>query len=159
LFLDKETYKKIHISVQELKEKIDKGEDFILLDVREPQEYEFSRIKEKEAMLIPLMKLPSIIDKLPKDKPIYVLCRSGNRSLQATLWLLEHGFKNVKKASCPNFIANIFALAPLWLAMLWSAPFSTRIFPNSGFESMIASMRGVQPTASTKSMFAPLSMR
>ncbi len=96
MFLDRDTYKKIHISVQELKEKIDKGEDFILLDVREPQEYNFSRIREKEAMLVPLMRLPSIADKLPKDKPIYVICRSGNRSLQATLWLLEKGFKNVK---------------------------------------------------------------
>ena len=96
MFLDKETYDKIHISVKELKEKIDKGEDFILLDVREPQEYNFARIKEKDAMLVPLMKLPSVIDKLPKDKPIYVLCRSGNRSLQATMWLLQKGFKNVK---------------------------------------------------------------
>ncbi len=96
MFLDRDTYKKIHISVNELKEKIDSGEDFILLDVREPQEYEFSRIREKEAMLIPLMKLPTVLDKLPKDKPIYIICRSGNRSLQATLWLMEKGFKNVK---------------------------------------------------------------
>jgi len=96
MFLDKETYGKIHISVQELKEKIDKEEDFLLLDVREPQEYEFSRIREKEAILIPLMRLPSVIGKLPKDKPIYVICRSGNRSLQATLWLIEHGYDNVK---------------------------------------------------------------
>jgi len=96
LFLSRDVYNKIHISVQELKEKIDNGEDFILLDVREPQEYRFSRIKEKDAMLVPLMKLPTIIDKLPKDKPIYVICRSGNRSLQATLWLMEHGYKNVK---------------------------------------------------------------
>ena len=96
MFLDRDTYNKIHISVQELKDKIDKGEDFVLLDVREPQEYNFSRIKEKEAMLVPLMKLPSVVNQLPKDKPIYVLCRSGNRSLQATLWLLEHGFDNVK---------------------------------------------------------------
>ena len=96
MFLDRDTYKKIHITVQELKEKIDNNEDFILLDVREPQEYQFSRIKEKEAMLVPLMRLPSVIFKLPKDKPIYVLCRSGNRSLQATLWLMENGFNNVK---------------------------------------------------------------
>ncbi|WP_456402463.1 rhodanese-like domain-containing protein [Persephonella sp.] len=96
MFLDKDTYKKINISVQELKEKIDRGEDFILLDVREPAEYEFSRIREKDAFLIPLMKLPTVIDTLPKDKPIYIICRSGNRSLQATLWLMEKGFKNVK---------------------------------------------------------------
>ncbi len=96
MFLDRETYEKIHISPKEVKEKIDKGEDFILLDVREPQEYNFSRIKEKEAMLVPLMQLPAVMDKLPKDKPIYVLCRSGNRSLQATLWLRQKGFENVK---------------------------------------------------------------
>ncbi|HHG75409.1 MAG TPA: sulfurtransferase [Persephonella sp.] len=96
MFLSRDVYNKIHISVQELKEKIDNGEDFILLDVREPQEYQFSRIKEKDALLVPLMKLPSVIGKLPKDKPIYVICRSGNRSLQATLWLMEHGYENVK---------------------------------------------------------------
>ncbi len=96
MFLDQETYKKINISVQELKEKIDKGEDFILLDVREPNEYQYSRIKEKEAMLVPLMSLPKVLDKLPKDKDIYVICRSGNRSLQATLWLRGRGFENVK---------------------------------------------------------------
>jgi rhodanese-related sulfurtransferase len=96
VFLDRDTYNKIHISVHDLKEKIDKGEDFILLDVREPYEYNYARIREKEAMLVPLMKLPAIVDKLPKDKPIYVICRSGNRSLQATLWLMEKGFKNVK---------------------------------------------------------------
>jgi adenylyltransferase/sulfurtransferase len=96
MYLDRETYKKIHISVKELKEKIDKGEDFILLDVREPQEYAFSRIKEKDAMLVPLMSLPKVINSLPKDKDIYVFCRSGNRSLQATLWLLQNGFTRVK---------------------------------------------------------------
>lgn len=96
MFLDKETYKKIHISVKELKEKIDKGEDFILLDVREPQEYQFSRIREKDAMLVPLMSLPRVLNSLPKDKDIYIFCRSGNRSLQATLWLLQNGFDRVK---------------------------------------------------------------
>lgn len=96
MFFGSGTNNDINISVRELKEKIDKGEDFILLDVREPQEYNFSRIKEKDAMLVPLMRLPTVLDKLPKDKPIYVLCRSGNRSLQATIWLLQKGYKNVK---------------------------------------------------------------
>jgi len=105
MFIDQETYKKINISVHELKEKIDKGEDFLLLDVREPNEYRFSRkpneyrfsrIKEKDALLVPMMSLPQFLDKLPKDKDIYIICRSGNRSLQATLWLMNKGFKNVK---------------------------------------------------------------
>jgi hypothetical protein len=54
MYLDKETYKKIHISVKELKEKIDKGEDFILLDVREPQEYAFQELKRKMQCLFHL---------------------------------------------------------------------------------------------------------
>ncbi len=88
--------KDLNISVQELKEKIDKGEDFILLDVREPHEYKFSRVKEKEAMLVPMMMLPKAIKELPKDKDIYVICRSGSRSLQATMWMKEQGFEKVK---------------------------------------------------------------
>jgi len=96
MFFDRETMEKLNISVQELKEKIDKGEDFILLDVREPHEYQFSRIKEKEAMVVPMMQLPRVINQLPKDKDIYIICRSGSRSMQATLWLNQQGFENVK---------------------------------------------------------------
>ncbi|NPA58196.1 MAG: sulfurtransferase [Aquificae bacterium] len=96
MFLDRETYDRIHVSVEELKEKIDKGEDFVLLDVREPEEYEFSRIKEKEALVVPLRELASRMEELPKDKPIFVFCRSGSRSLHATLMLLKNGFKEVK---------------------------------------------------------------
>ena len=88
--------KDLNISVRELKEKIDKKEDFILLDVREPNEYRFSKIKEKEAVLVPMMMLPKAVKELPKDKDIYIICRSGSRSLQAAIWMKERGFKKVK---------------------------------------------------------------
>lgn len=65
-----------------------------LLDVREPSEYQESRIEG--ATLIPLGDLPNRLSELPKDRPIVVYCRSGHRSGMATSYLIENGFKNVE---------------------------------------------------------------
>lgn len=63
-----------------------------LLDVRQPDEYEAQRIDE--ATLIPLGLLPARVQELEqhKDKKIYVICRSGGRSAQATGFLQQHGY-------------------------------------------------------------------
>lgn len=60
------------------------------LDVREPNEYAAGHIAE--AQLIPLGQLASRVSELPKDKTIVAVCRSGNRSGQATQYLLQQGF-------------------------------------------------------------------
>lgn len=80
------------ITVQELKEKIDKGEDFQLIDVREDFEYETSNLG---GQLIPLGGILIEAEKINKDKPVVVMCRSGKRSAAAIMQLEQRGFTNL----------------------------------------------------------------
>ena len=80
------------ISVQELKEKIDKGEDFQLIDVREDFEYETSNLGGE---LIPLGGILIETDKIAKDKDVVIMCRSGKRSAMAVQQLEAQGFTNL----------------------------------------------------------------
>ncbi|HVW13615.1 MAG TPA: rhodanese-like domain-containing protein [Mucilaginibacter sp.] len=72
------------ISVQELKEMMDNHEDFQLIDVREDFEYEMSNL---DGELIPLGGILIEVDKIAKDKPVVVMCRSGRRSAAAIMQL------------------------------------------------------------------------
>lgn len=82
------------ITVQELKSKLDEKADFVLIDVREDYEHEEFNIGGE---LIPLDEMVDKLDHINthKDKEIVLYCRSGNRSMQATLWLEELGFEKV----------------------------------------------------------------
>jgi rhodanese-related sulfurtransferase len=80
------------ITVQELKDKIDNGDDFQLIDVREDFEYETSNIG---GVLIPLGGILIETDKISKDKPVVVMCRSGKRSAAAIMQLEQRGFTNL----------------------------------------------------------------
>jgi rhodanese-related sulfurtransferase len=80
------------ISVQELKEKQDKGEDFQLIDVREDFEYEMSNLG---GLSIPLGGILIESEKIDKDKPVVVMCRSGKRSAAAIMQLEQQGFTNL----------------------------------------------------------------
>ena len=62
----------------------------LLIDVREPDEHAVARIEG--ARLIPLRTLPEVMDKLPKDRQIYVHCRTGIRSARAVQLLQKNGF-------------------------------------------------------------------
>jgi rhodanese-related sulfurtransferase len=82
------------ISVEDLKKKMDRGETFQLIDVREPDEHAQFNIG---GVLVPLGKIQSMqIEDLEdfKDEEIILYCRSGNRSGQACLILDMLGFKN-----------------------------------------------------------------
>ena len=81
------------VSVQELKEKKENGEDFQLIDVREDFEYEMSNLG---GTLIPLGGILIETEKIDKSKPVVVMCRSGKRSVDAALVLESAGFTNVK---------------------------------------------------------------
>ena len=70
---------------------VDTLENPFLLDVREPDETARGIIEG--AHLIPLSQIPVQIDQLPKDKEIYVICRSGNRSSRACSFLSDRGFQ------------------------------------------------------------------
>jgi rhodanese-related sulfurtransferase len=80
------------ISVQELKEKLDSGEDFQLIDVREDFEYETSNIG---GQLIPLGGILIEADKIDKNKQVVVMCRSGKRSAAAIMQLEQQGYTNL----------------------------------------------------------------
>jgi len=62
------------ITVQELKAKMDKGEDIVIIDVRTGREYEESKIKMKGAIRIPIVQLENRINELPRDKEIITYC-------------------------------------------------------------------------------------
>lgn len=83
------------ITCHELKERMDKGEKLNIIDVREPYEYEEYNIG---AQLIPLGEIPSKLDELSnlKDEEVIVHCRSGARSGNAKLFMIESGFTNVR---------------------------------------------------------------
>ena len=81
------------ITVTELKEWRDSGKDFQLVDVREPNEFEVANL---EGELIPLSTVSDNADKIAKDKPVVVHCRSGKRSANAIAVLqMDHDFDNL----------------------------------------------------------------
>ncbi|WP_313433087.1 sulfurtransferase TusA family protein [Siminovitchia terrae] len=77
----------------ELQKKIESNESIIVLDVREAAEYAFNHIPE--AISIPLGELDERADELQKEKEIFVVCRTGNRSDMAAQKLKEKGFDKV----------------------------------------------------------------
>lgn len=64
-------------TVEELKQMMDSGVDFQLVDVREPHEFEICNLN---GLLIPMNEVPDNIDKIEKEKPVVIHCRSGARS-------------------------------------------------------------------------------
>jgi rhodanese-related sulfurtransferase len=84
------------ISPQEVKAKMDRGDDFILLDVRSPAEYEAVRIEDPRVRLIPLGRLRPSLDDLPRDKEIIPFCKISLRGYEAYRILKGAGFTNVR---------------------------------------------------------------
>ncbi len=74
-------------------EQIRNRDDVVILDVREDWEYQEGHIPG--AVLIPLGTIPNRLDEIPRDKTVIAVCRSGNRSSQATQFLRSQGFDNV----------------------------------------------------------------
>ncbi len=82
------------ITPKELKERLDKGDEVVLLDVREPWEHSLAKIEG--STLIPLGTLPQSMDKLDKGAEIIAYCHHGMRSADATQFLLQQGYSVVK---------------------------------------------------------------
>ena len=80
------------LSVKELKQRIDGGEDVFILDVREPYEYQIAQIGGK---LIPQNDVPKRLDEIPRDREIVVQCRSGARSQKIAEFLKQSGYSQV----------------------------------------------------------------
>src|SRR4051812_25155064 len=84
------------ITARELKDMTDRGEEFLLVDVREPAEFEIVRIPG--SVLIPKGEIVSgaALSQLPRDKPIVLHCKSGVRSAEALAALKAAGFANAR---------------------------------------------------------------
>jgi rhodanese-related sulfurtransferase len=80
------------ISVTELKAMREQGTPHQLIDVREVLEYEMVNIKGE---LIPMGTIPSNLDKIRRDIPVILQCKSGGRSNDVTKYLEQQGFDNV----------------------------------------------------------------
>jgi adenylyltransferase/sulfurtransferase len=82
------------IEPAEVKQKIDRGDNFVLIDVREPHEYQICRIPTSR--LIPLGELPKRVGELDPEAEIVAHCKSGIRSGKAVDFLKQAGFRNVR---------------------------------------------------------------
>ena len=82
------------ISPKELKTRLDKGDNLVLLDVREDWEYSLAKIDG--SILVPLGTLPQSLTRLNRESEIIAICHHGMRSADATNFLLQQGFPNVK---------------------------------------------------------------
>lgn len=81
------------VTVQELKRMRDNNESFQLIDVREPHEAEIAQIGGE---LMPMGQIMTTVDKIVKDKPVIIHCRSGARSASVIQALeKQHGFTNL----------------------------------------------------------------
>lgn len=96
------------ITVQELKKMRDEKVDFLLLDVREQDEYDTCNI---EGHLIPLGTLPERLNELNANQQIIIHCKSGGRSRRACEFLMAQGFTNV---------ANLTGGISAWMAEIES---------------------------------------
>ncbi|HSI89240.1 MAG TPA: rhodanese-like domain-containing protein [Pyrinomonadaceae bacterium] len=83
------------ISATELKARMDAGEKIQLIDVRQPEEYAFARIKG--AKLIPLGELMQRVDEIDRDRETVIHCKMGARSARAVAALQQSGFPGTLK--------------------------------------------------------------
>jgi len=80
------------ITVEELKKRLDRGDDLFVLDVREPHEYQICNLG---GYLIPLNDLPKRVSELDSSREIVVHCKMGGRSAKAADFLRQSGFTKV----------------------------------------------------------------
>ncbi|MGH9518121.1 MAG: rhodanese-like domain-containing protein, partial [Terriglobales bacterium] len=81
------------MSVKELKERRDAGEDVFVLDVREPYEYQICNLG---GTLIPQNDVPQRLAELDREREIVVQCRTGGRSQRIAEFLQQAGYAKVK---------------------------------------------------------------
>jgi rhodanese-related sulfurtransferase len=80
-------------TVQEINEMLETGGECQVIDVREFSEFNSERIAEAE--LMPLSSFEKHADRIDHSKPVYLMCRSGNRAKQAAQKLVAKGFTDI----------------------------------------------------------------
>ena len=88
------------IAIDELKQRMDAGEDILLLDVRTPEDYLGEQSHVKDSVLIPVEQLSERLDEINEylEKPVITICRTDRKSAKAAQILAQHGFVNVHVA-------------------------------------------------------------
>lgn len=86
----------IEVDVKSVKSMIDNAADFVLLDVREQNEYDAAKIES--STLVPMSEIQDRVGELQsmREKHVVVHCHHGGRSLQVTQWLRGQGFEQVQ---------------------------------------------------------------
>jgi sulfur-carrier protein adenylyltransferase/sulfurtransferase len=87
----------LEITAVDLKTRLDRGDDLLVVDVREPQEYQINRIPG--SVLMPLGDVPKRYNELDPDREIVMQCKTGGRSAKAADFLRSVGFKRVLNLS------------------------------------------------------------
>jgi rhodanese-related sulfurtransferase len=83
-----------NITPTQVKEKLDRGDSFRLIDVREPNEYAYAHLEGAE--LLPLSRAQEWIGGLPADQELVIMCHHGSRSAQVAGYLsTQRGLTNV----------------------------------------------------------------
>jgi rhodanese-related sulfurtransferase len=85
------------ISPEELRERMERGDELLVVDVREPMEYEIARIEGTR--LLPLSRFPEWADQLDPETEIVFMCHHGIRSAQVCRYLARQGFKHLYNLS------------------------------------------------------------
>src|SRR6266850_560669 len=81
------------ITPKDLKVRLDAGEDIEIVDVRE--DWELLQSRFDRAIHIPMNDIPESLDRIPKDKPVVIMCHLGQRSAQVVYWMQSQGYDQV----------------------------------------------------------------
>jgi rhodanese-related sulfurtransferase len=84
----------LEITPLEAKQRLDRGNGVLLVDVREPWEFEICRIEG--AKLIPMSTIPANLQALDTDDEVICYCHHGMRSLDVAVWLRGQGVERAK---------------------------------------------------------------
>ena len=87
-------YAELETTVKDVKARMDRGDAFLLVDVREPNEYAICRIEG--AKLISLREVPSNLAEIEAAEDVVLYCHHGMRSLDAAAWLRSQGVSGAK---------------------------------------------------------------
>lgn len=78
---------------EEIQQRLQSGEDLLLVDVREPEEICIAALPD--ALVCPMSRAAEWIDRLPKEQPLIIFCHHGIRSMQVAMALTQRGHGNV----------------------------------------------------------------
>lgn len=92
------------VSPHELKARLDNGDNLIVVDMRQPWEYQSGHIPGARPMFV--NEIPARMNELPKDADIVFQCWHGNTSLQASAFLIDNGWSAERVASLSGGIAG-----------------------------------------------------